>query len=209
MKDSTGGSPGGQDKTRKPKNLVEVLDAEDTKRITPEMLRATLRAESAGAAPLEPRDYRPVRRSRVGKLGCLGGLMYAVFVISISVILACVAWMFACDVLALNKEEGSAEVYLPKDIFSMTKQEGKDDDGKVTGTREVETADMDYVADALKDAGIIRFKSLFKLFARISHADTKLDPGTYVLTTEMDYRALIKNMQVGTASMIVTKLTFP
>ena len=184
-------------------------DSQDTKRITPEMLRGALRAESAAAAPLEPRDFRPVRSSRIGKLGLLGGLMYAAFVISLSVILACVAWLFACDVLALNKEEGSATVYLPKDIFSMQEQEVKDEDGKVTGTRKVQAADMDYVADALKDGGIIRFKSLFKLFARISHADTKLDPGTYVLTTEMDYRALVKNMQVGTASMIVTKLTFP
>ena len=65
------------------------------------------------------------------------------------------------------------------------------------------------LADALKDAGIIEYKSLFKLFARFSHADVKLDPGSYVLTTELDYRALVKSMQVGTASMVVTKLTFP
>ena len=68
---------------------------------------------------------------------------------------------------------------------------------------------MGYVADALKDAGLIEYKQLFKLFAKVSHADVKLDPGTYVLNTELDYRALVKNMQVGTASMVVTTLTFP
>ena len=36
-----------------------------------------------------------------------------------------------------------------------------------------------------------------------------MDPGTYVLNTELDYRALVKNMQVGTASMVVTTITFP
>ncbi len=70
-------------------------------------------------------------------------------------------------------------------------------------------ADIDYVADARKDAGIIEYKNLFKLFAKFSHADVKLDPGTYVLNTELDYRAIVKNMQVGTASMVVTTITFP
>ena len=158
---------------------------------------------------LEERDYRPIRMSRTGKLGCLGGLMYAVFVISVSVILACVAWLAACDVLALSKEPLDATVYLPKDIFSDKEQDVKDEEGKVTGTKTVRAADIDYVADALKDAGIIEYKSLFKLFARFSHADVKLDPGTYNLNTEMDYRALVKNMQVGTTSMVVTKVTFP
>lgn len=158
---------------------------------------------------LEERDYRPIRMSRTGKLGILGGLMYAVFVISLSVILACAAWLAACDVLALSKEPLTATVYLPKDIFSEKEQEIKDAEGNVTGTKTVKSADIDYVADALKDAGIIEYKSLFKLFASFSHADVKLDPGTYNLNTEMDYRALVKNMQVGTASMVVTKITFP
>ena len=158
---------------------------------------------------LEERDYMPIRNSRVGKLGCLGGLMYAVFIISLSVILACAAWLAACDVLALNKASASATVFLPKEIFSDVEVETKDKEGNVTGTRTARSANIDFVADALKDAGIIEYKSLFKLFARVSHANLKLDPGTYVLTTEMDYRALVKNMQVGTTSMVVTKITFP
>ena len=157
----------------------------------------------------EERDYRPVRRSRTGRLGLLGGLMYAVFVISVSIILACAGWLAACDVLALNKEPDSATVYLPKSIFGEIEQEVKDKEGNVTGTKKVTAADMDYVADALKDAGIIEYKGLFKLFSRVSHANTKLSPGTYVLNTEMDYRALVKNMQVGATSMVVTTITFP
>ena len=37
------------------------------------------------------RDFRPVRQSRESKTGCLGGVMYFVFVVCVSVILACVA----------------------------------------------------------------------------------------------------------------------
>ena len=186
-------------------HLVDEYELEDTRRVA----AVPAGAEEAPEIQLEERDYRPIRGSRTGKLGILGGVMYAVFVICVSVILACVGWMAARDVLALNKEPVTATVYLPDDIFTQEEREVKDSQGNVTGTRTVQVADIDYVAGALKDAGIIEYKTLFKLFASFSHADVKLDPGSYVLTTELDYRALVKNMQVGTASMVVTKLTFP
>lgn len=201
----------GEQLPRQNDSLVDIFDAEDTRRVAPAS-RAPVPdpgEERESEIELEERDYRPIRRSRTGRLGILGGLMYFVFVVSLSVILACIGWMAACDVLALSKPQTSATVYLPREIFGPREQEVKDSDGKVTGKRTVQAADIDYVADALKDAGIIEYKSLFKLFAKISHADTKLDPGTYVLSTEMDYRALVKNMQVGTASMVVTTITFP
>ena len=37
--------------------------------------------------PIEPRDYQPIRGRRDGKTGCLGGLMYFAFVVSLSIIL--------------------------------------------------------------------------------------------------------------------------
>jgi len=158
---------------------------------------------------IEERDFRPVRRRRDGRLGCLGGVMYAVFVISVSIILACGGWMAASDVLSFNKEEVSATVYLPRDIFTSSEVDVLDEDGNVTGTKTVTSADISAVADALKDGGIIEYKWLFKLYAAFSNADEKIDPGMYELTTKLDYRALIKNMQVGTESMLVTTLTFP
>lgn len=190
--------------------LVDVFDAEETRRFR----ISDLKPGGDGDDPeddyeLEERDYRPIRFRRDSRTGILGGLMYFTFVLCLSVIIACGGWMAACDVLALNKEPVTAAVTLPKDIFSPKEVDVKDRDGKVTGTRTVNAADIDYVADALKDAGIIEYKSLFKLFAKFSHADVKLDPGTYVLNTELDYRALVKNMQVGTASMVVTTVTFP
>ena len=190
--------------------LVDIFDGEETRRFLP----TDLEPEKPDTDPedeyqLEERDYRPIRFRRDSRTGCLGGIMYAAFVICVSVILACAGWMAACDVLALNKEPATAVVTLPKDVFSQKEVDVKDRSGKVTGKRTVDAADMDYVADALKDAGIIEYKSLFKAFAKFSHADIKLDPGTYVLNTELDYRAIVKNMQVGTASMVVTTITFP
>ncbi len=196
---------------RQDNGLVDVFDEEETRRFRPADVSPQPEPGEAEDEEyrLEERDYRPIRFRRDSRTGCLGGLMYATFVICVSIILACAGWMAACDVLALNKDPVTAAVTLPKEIFSKKEIDVKDRSGKVTGKRTVSAADIDYVADALKDAGIIEYKSLFKLFAKFSHADVKMDPGTYVLNTELDYRAIVKNMQVGTASMIVTTITFP
>lgn len=150
--------------------------------------------------PVSGRDYMPIRNRRHGRVGIMGGVMYGVFIISVSIILACMAWMFASDVLSLNKEELTAVITLPKSIF--TKETDEDGDN-------IQVADIDYVATALKDAGIIEYKFLFKLFAAVSDAERKLSPGSYELSTMFDYRALVKKMQVGSESQLVTKLTFP
>lgn len=157
----------------------------------------------------EPRDYMPIRGRRDGKLGCLGGFMYAAFVISLSVILACMAWLAASDVLALNKKELTATVTIPKSVFHPEEVDVEDKDGNVIGKKTVDVADIDYVADTLKASGIIEYKFLFKLYSQISHAARQIDPGTYELSTDYDYRALVKKMQVGSDSQLETTVTFP
>lgn len=150
----------------------------------------------------------PIRQRRDGRSGCLGGLVFFAFVMSLSIILACVGWMAASDVLALNKEPITATVTLDKSKFEVRKEKVKQEDGSYK-TEEVRYADLDYVAGVLKDAGIIEYKSLFKLYCRFTHASTQIAPGTYELSTNFDYRALVKKMQVGTGAMVTTKVTIP
>ena len=69
---------------------------------------------------------------------------YAVAVIGVSALLACVGWIAASDVLALHKEEHSVTV-------TITPEDSYDD-----------------VVDMLKDNGLIEYKSLFKLFSAIT-----------------------------------------
>ena len=154
--------------------------------------------------PSEP----PIRPRRDGRSGCLGGLVFFAFVMSLSIILACVGWMAASDVLALNKEPLTATVTLDKSKFETREEEVKQEDGSVK-TEKVRYADIDYVAGVLKDAGIIEYKGLFKLYCRFSHASSQIAPGTYELNTSFDYRALVKKMQVGTGAMVTTKVTIP
>lgn len=154
------------------------------------------------------RDYRPVRQSHERRSGCLGGLMYFIFVMCVSIILACLAWMSASDALALNKDYVEASIVLPTEIFTNELTEVEDDEGKVT-TKEVSHADISYVSSSLKEAGIIEYKWLFEFFCRISNADRKLDPGEYQLKSSYDYRALIKKMQTGTGAAVTVKVTIP
>lgn len=183
----------------------------------------------------EMRDYHPIRFRRDGKSGLMGGIMYAVFIISVSAILACIGWLFASDVLALNKEELTAVVVIPpyesdetqegqeggsskaaelvSGLIDSVKNRGDDDsaddaeaDDPYSGDPNV---DIDRVAGALKDAGLIEYEFLFKLYSKLSHADYKIEPGTYELSTKFDYRALVKKMQIGSESQVSTKITFP
>ncbi|MEA4895052.1 MAG: endolytic transglycosylase MltG [Oscillospiraceae bacterium] len=150
----------------------------------------------------------PVSKRHDKKTGCLGGLLYFIFIVSVSVILACVGWMAASDVLALNKEVKTVDVTLPEEIFTQEKVETTSSDGTVR-TSTVNIADIGKVAKILKDSGIIEYKPLFEFYSKISDAKEKMDPGTYTLSTEYDYRAIVKKMQFGSDSQVRTMVTFP
>ena len=159
--------------------------------------------------PVSERDYHPVRQSRESRSGCIGGLMYFVFIVCVSIILACLAWMAASDALALNKETFTAVVNLPTSVFETKTVDELDKDGNVVGTKTVRSADISYVSDALKEAGLIQYKWLFEFFCRISHADRKVTPGNYELKSSFDYRALVQNMRAGSGAAMTIDVTFP
>ena len=115
--------------------------------------------QSATAQPAAPasrpysaafdRDEAPIRQRRDGQTGCLGGVIYFAFVLSVSIILACVGWLAASDVLALNKDPVEATVTLEKDAFTEEQVLVDNDDG-TTSQQTIRTVDLDYVAKSLK-----------------------------------------------------------
>ena len=158
---------------------------------------------------MSERDYRPVRQSHEYKSGCLGGVMYAVFILCVSIVLACFAWMAASDALALNQENFTAMVTLPTSAFETKTIDTFDENGNKTGTQRVTSADIEYVSTALKEAGLIEYRWLFEFFCKISHADTKVTPGSYELKSTYDYRALVTNMRAGSGAAQTIKVTLP
>ena len=156
------------------------------------------------------RRRRSRRRSVAARIS--GALLYVLFVIGISAVLATVAWLWAGDVLALNKPELSASVTIPDDIFSETEVEDKTTgaDGVETVTKKtVKMADLDYVTDLLAENGLIQYKFLFKIFARFTHSDRDISAGTYELNTDMDYRALLLNISRNSGARKVVEVTIP
>ncbi len=130
---------------------------------------------------------RTPRRSKKRR-SSFGPLLYVIFVIGISALLAAVGWITANDLLALNKPEHSAVITL--------------EEGDTVGE----------VADLLEENGLIEYKWLFTLFASFTHVDdvspnSKLTPGTYELNTSMDYNALINSMGRGSSNRKQTEVT--
>lgn len=141
-----------------------------------------------------------VSRKRKPGNGCSGGLTYLVFVVSLSIIIACLTWVAATDILALNKESRSAQITLSSDQFT----ESVDEEGET-----VQSADINYVSRTLKENGIINYPWLFRIYCRVTNAAEKLDPGTYELSSNYDYRALVNKMQSGSDAMVALEVTIP
>lgn len=129
---------------------------------------------------------RPTRKKRrsAGRTAALV-VLYVAAVIGVSILLACIGWTAAGDVLALNKPEKSI-------TFTVAVDE-----------------DFDSVVDRLEQEGMIEYKFLFKLFAAITHKKDVITAGSYTLNTDMDYRALLAGMSANSANRSEVKVTIP
>lgn len=153
-------------------------------------------------------NEKAIRRGRTKRTGCLSGILLFLFVICVSVVLACVGWMWATDVLGFDGRDQAVEVTLPKSIFHEEAVEEEDEDGNTVTVRKT-VADIDAVADELYDQGLIKYKWLFKIFSQFSHADTKVQAGTWTLNLNYDYRAIVHGMTARTGKRETITLTIP
>ena len=133
------------------------------------------RREQAGAqrGQSQPTHRRKPTRRRSTAARVAGAFLYVLLVIGASGVLATVGWVWACDLLGLNKEAASAEIIID------------------------DSTEFSSVVDTLEEKGLIQYKFLFKLYAWFSHAEDKIAPGTYELNTEMDYHALVSSMGIS------------
>src|SRR5699024_9624275 len=105
---------------------------------------------------------------------------------------------------AFTGADQDVEVVVPAEWFTTTTV--TDEDGN---TEEVSLCDIGQMADALQDAGLIQYKWLFRLFAWVYDADEKIDQGTYVLNTNMDYMALVRGMRSTGSSAVTVEVSIP
>jgi len=133
----------------------------------------------------EARDFRPIRRNRHYRVGCMGGIMYFFVVVCISIALASVGWLAANDVLSLNKELVTAEITVNEDFT------------------------IEEIAQQLEDKGIIEYSFLFEIFSKFSTAEEKITPGTYTLSSHLDYRAIVTNLKETSGPLKTVEVTIP
>lgn len=138
----------------------------------------------------QPRRREETQRSsntrrRKKRSGLSGAAIYAIFVIGVSALLACIGWVAANDVLALNKPEKTATITITND----------DSFGDV--------------AEKLKDEGLIEYKFLFNLFATFTRSKDDVVAGTFTLNTDMDYWALLSGMSANSATRATVTVTIP
>ena len=112
-------------------------------------------------------------------------LLYVCVVLFVSVGLAVGGWRCAQDVLALTKP-----------------------DRKVTVTVEENMSIADLTQE-LHDKGLVDYPWLFKFYCWYSHAEDKIDPGTYELNNLYDYHALVNGMIASTGVRASVTLTIP
>jgi UPF0755 protein len=96
-------------------------------------------------------------------------------------------WVIAADVLAFGKED---------QVITIT----IDDDDT-----------LDDVTDKLKNAGLIRYPAVFKLYADLTDVveENAISPGTYDLNTMYDYNALVDSMHEYSPAREVVEIMIP
>ena len=104
-------------------------------------------------------------------------LLWLVFVLVVSAILAGVGWLLANDMCSFNKDPVETTIEITRDD------------------------NLNTIADKLKDEGLIQYKWFFKLFGKLRHAESRIGVGTYEVNSDMDYDALISRMSNKNASL--------
>ena len=130
------------------------------------------------------RRPRKKKRRSAGRTAALV-LLYVTAVIGLSVLLACVGWRMAEDVLALKKD-------FKEVTFTITPED-----------------DFEDVVNRMEKEELIEYKLLFSIFASITHKKDSFSPGTYTLNTDMDYRALLAGIRANSANRSQVRVSIP
>lgn len=142
---------------------------------------------------------RPKKKSGYGLFGLphlAAAAIWLALILGFGVMLGNWAWVCASDVLALGREPITATVTIDQEDLN----------------------NIPAIAEKLKDAGLIKYPSLFKLYADITDAQEKIKAGTYQFTATnadgetivYDYMALMSVLSPrGNRLEVVEDLRIP
>ena len=119
------------------------------------------------------RKGRPKRKKGDGLFGIphiISTVVWLALIVVIGVSLGRLLWVCASDVLAFGREDKVVTVTIEQDDT------------------------IDDIANKLYQAGLIRYRSIFKLYAQLAVDDGDISTGTFELNTLYDYHALVGGM---------------
>lgn len=152
---------------------------------TPIPVENTTEPETSEPQSGVERKVRPKRKNSYGLFGLphlASTAIWAALCIVIGISLGRLIWICASDILAFGRIDKNVTITI------------------------TESEDIDQLADELYDLGLVKYRSLFKLYCQLANAEVggKISTGTFTLNTKYDYHALVSGMS-STSSYRETK----
>ena len=145
-------------------------------------------AEEPRPEPHSTRKRRPRKRRADNFFGAshiLSTFVWLMIVVLVGVSLGNLVWVCASDVLAFGRPDQEVTVTIS------------------------ETDTIDQIADKLEDAGVVKYASLFKLYADITDARSDIVAGTFTLNTLYDYHALVDSLSSLPYDQSIVEVVIP
>lgn len=136
------------------------------------------------------RKVRPKQKNGYGLFGLphLASVLIWIGIVALcGISLGRLLWICATDVLAFGREDRVTTITISNS----------------------EAGNIDAIAEKLYNAGLIKYKELFRFYAALSSADEKISAGTFELNTKFDYNALVKGMSATSSYRETVKVTIP
>lgn len=127
----------------------------------------------------------PKKKRRKKNYTAYGGLVIATLVICISILLSLFIIVVGRDALGIESSGVDFTIYIQ------------------TGST------TDDIAQQLYDEGVIQYKNVFKLFARLKKADGNMYPGDLDVAYNMSYSDIIDSLMVSREAKQTATVTFP
>lgn len=159
----------------------------------PEEMAKTEPVQEIPDALPEEEEYRPLRKIRPKQKDAYGffslphlaaAVIWLAIIVFIGVSLGNILWEYAADMLAFGRPDSTVTITIS------------------------EEDDLDRVSEKLRSTGLIKYPSLFKIYANLSDAMEDINPGTYTLNTLYDYNALVDAMS-GYAARVDVDVVIP
>lgn len=136
----------------------------------------------------EPENSRPKKERRYAFFGLphlLSTVIWLAIAVTIGVSLGRMIWVFASDVLAFGKEDFEVVITVS------------------------ENDNIDTISTKLKNAGLIKYPWLFKIYADLTDAEEEIIAGTFTLRGIYDYNALVNFMSPHSSAREEVEVMIP